>query len=101
MQKSRSAAEEMKKSRSSQRSSFILTNLQIVAVTACNRIAHTYMAEEALIKKREEMGVTVRVETKQGIWCRQSLDAEEIIKREGVIIAADKRLKTARFDGKN
>ena len=36
----------------------------IVAVTACTTgIAHTYMAEEALIKKGEEMGVTVRVET--------------------------------------
>ena len=36
----------------------------IVAVTACTTgIAHTYMAEEALSKKGEEMGVAVRVET--------------------------------------
>ena len=36
----------------------------IVAVTACTTgIAHTYMAEESLIKTGEEMGVNVRVET--------------------------------------
>ena len=73
----------------------------IVAVTACTSgIAHTYMAEEALIKKGEEMGVTVRVETNGASGVGNRLTAEEIAKAEGVIIAADKAVETARFDGK-
>ena len=73
----------------------------IVAVTACTTgIAHTYMAEEALIKKGEEMGVTVRVETNGASGVGNRLTAEEIAKAEGVIIAADKAVETARFNGK-
>ena len=73
----------------------------IVAVTACTSgIAHTYMAEEALIKKGEEMGVTVRVETNGASGVGNRLTAEEIAKAEGVIIAADKAVETARFNGK-
>lgn len=73
----------------------------IVAVTACTTgIAHTYMAEEALIKKGEEMGVMVRVETNGASGVGNRLTAEEIAKAEGVIIAADKAVETARFDGK-
>ena len=73
----------------------------IVAVTACTTgIAHTYMAEEALIKKGEEMDVTVRVETNGASGVGNRLTAEEIAKAEGVIIAADKAVETARFDGK-
>ena len=73
----------------------------IVAVTACTTgSAHTYMAEEALIKKGEEMGVTVRVETNGASGVGNRLTAEEIAKAEGVIIAADKAVETARFDGK-
>ena len=73
----------------------------IVAVTACTTgIAHTYMAEEALIKKGEEMGFTVRVETNGASGVGNRLTAEEIAKAEGVIIAADKAVETARFDGK-
>ena len=73
----------------------------IVAVTACTTgIAHTYMAEEALIKKGEEKGVTVRVETNGASGVGNRLTAEEIAKAEGVIIAADKAVETARFDGK-
>ena len=73
----------------------------IVAVTACTTgIAHTYMAEEALIKKGGEMGVTVRVETNGASGVGNRLTAEEIAKAEGVIIAADKAVETARFDGK-
>ena len=73
----------------------------IVAVTACTTgIAHTYMAEEALIKKGEEMGVTIRVETNGASGVGNRLTAEEIAKAEGVIIAADKAVETARFDGK-
>lgn len=73
----------------------------IVAVTACTTgIAHTYMAEESLIKTGEEMGVNVRVETNGASGVGTPLTAEEISKAVGVIIAADKAVETARFDGK-
>lgn len=73
----------------------------IVAVTACTTgIAHTYMAEESLIKTGEEMGVNVRVETNGASGVGTPLTAEEISKAVGVIVAADKAVETARFDGK-
>lgn len=73
----------------------------IVAVTACTTgIAHTYMAEESLIKTGEEMGVNVRVETNGVSGVGTPLTAEEISKAVGVIVAADKAVETARFDGK-
>ena len=73
----------------------------IVAVTACTTgVAHTYMAEESLIKTGEEMGVNVRVETNGASGVGTPLTAEEISKAVGVIVAADKAVETARFDGK-
>lgn len=73
----------------------------IVAVTACTTgIAHTYMAEESLIKTGEEMGVNVRVETNGASGVGTPLTSEEISKAVGVIVAADKAVETARFDGK-
>ena len=73
----------------------------IIAVTACTTgIAHTYMAEESLIKTGEKMGVNVRVETNGASGVGTPLTAEEINKAVGVIIAADKAVETARFNGK-
>lgn len=73
----------------------------IVAVTACTTgIAHTYMAEETLIKQGDEMGVTVRVETNGASGVGNRLTADEIARAKGVIIAADKAVEMARFDGK-
>lgn len=73
----------------------------IVAVTACTTgIAHTYMAEESLIKTGEEMGVNVRVETNGASGVGTPLTAEEINKAVGVIVATDKAVETARFNGK-
>ncbi|WP_416471738.1 fructose-specific PTS transporter subunit EIIC [Streptococcus thermophilus] len=73
----------------------------IVAVTACTTgIAHTYMAEESLIKTGEKMGINVRVETNGASGVGTPLTAEEINKAVGVIIAADKAVETARFNGK-
>lgn len=73
----------------------------IVAVTACTTgIAHTYMAEESLIKTGEKMGVNVRVETNGASGVGTPLTAKEINKAVGVIIAADKAVETARFNGK-
>ncbi|WP_159564325.1 PTS fructose transporter subunit IIABC [Streptococcus halichoeri] len=73
----------------------------IVAVTACTTgIAHTYMAEEALKKQAAEMGVGIKVETNGASGVAHKLTAKEIAKAKGVIIAADKAVDMARFDGK-
>ena len=74
---------------------------QILAVTACpTGIAHTYMAAEALQKAGDEMGVSIKVETNGSGGAKNVLTADEIANCEGVIIAADKNVETARFDGK-
>lgn len=74
----------------------------IVAVTACpNGIAHTYMAEENLKKQAEKMGVDIKVETNGSEGIKHRLTPEEIKRAKGVIVAADKKVEMARFDGKN
>lgn len=75
---------------------------RVVAVTACpTGIAHTYMAAEALEKKGEEMGIPIKVETNGSGGAKNVLTAEEIAGADGVIIAADKNVEMARFDGKH
>ncbi len=74
---------------------------RVLAVTACpTGIAHTYMAAEALAKAGEEMGVTIKVETNGSGGAKNVLTAEEIANCDGIIIAADKNVETARFNGK-
>ena len=74
---------------------------RVVAVTACpTGIAHTYMAAEALEKKGAEMGIPIKVETNGSGGAKNVLTAEEIAGADGVIIAADKNVEMARFDGK-
>lgn len=46
------------------------------------------------------MGVTVRVETNGASGVGNRLTADEIARAKGVIIAADKAVEMARFDGK-
>ncbi|MGT2910956.1 PTS fructose transporter subunit IIABC [Streptococcus cameli] len=73
----------------------------IVAVTACTTgIAHTYMAEESLKKVAAEMGVGIKVETNGASGVGNKLTAEDINRAKGVIIAADKAVEMARFNGK-
>lgn len=73
----------------------------VVAVTACpTGIAHTYMAEDALKKMAKEMGVTIRVETNGSEGAKNVLTPDEIRRASGVIVAADKNVEMARFDGK-
>lgn len=73
----------------------------IVAVTACpTGIAHTYMAEEALKKKAVEMNVDIRVETNGSEGVKNRLTDDEIRRAKGVIVAADKKVEMARFNGK-
>lgn len=73
----------------------------IVAVSACpNGIAHTYMAEAALIKAAKEKNIDIKVETNGSEGVKNKLTAAEIEKADGVIVTADKKVAMARFDGK-
>ena len=72
----------------------------ILAVTACpTGIAHTYMAAENLEKAGKEMGINIKVETNGSGGVKNALTADDIKNCDGVIIAADKSVETARFDG--
>ena len=78
-----------------------MSGYRVLAVTACpTGIAHTYMAAEALAKAGENMGITIKVETNGSGGAKNVLTAEEIANCDGIIIAADKSVETARFDGK-
>ncbi|WP_294402337.1 PTS fructose transporter subunit IIABC [uncultured Clostridium sp.] len=74
---------------------------RVLAVTACpTGIAHTYMAAESLENKGKEMGVSVKVETNGSGGAKNVLTKDEIDKADCIIIAADKNVEMARFDGK-
>lgn len=74
---------------------------KILGVTACpTGIAHTYMAAEALEKKAKEMGYSIKVETDGSGGAKNVLTKKEIEECDGIIVAADKNVEMARFDGK-
>lgn len=74
---------------------------RILAVTACpTGIAHTFMAAEALEKKAAELGTSLKAETNGSGGAKNVLTRQEIADAEGIIIAADKDVEMARFDGK-
>lgn len=78
-----------------------VSGYRVLAVTACpTGIAHTYMAAEALEEKGKELGITVKVETNGSSGAKNVLTKEEIAACDGIIIAADKNVEMARFDGK-
>ena len=72
---------------------------RILAVTACpTGIAHTYMAEAALKEAGERLGVDVKVETNGADGIKNNLTASDIDEAVGIIVAADKKVETARFN---
>ena len=74
---------------------------RVLAVTACpTGIAHTFMAAESLTQAGEEMGYLLKAETNGADGAKNVLTAEEIEQADGIIIAADKNVEMARFDGK-
>lgn len=74
---------------------------RILAVTACpTGIAHTFMAAEALEKKGAEMGYALKAETNGSGGAKNVLTKEEIEQADGIIVAADKNVEMARFEGK-
>ncbi len=75
--------------------------LRVLAVTACpTGIAHTYMAAEALEKTGRTMNIGVKAETQGSGGAKNLLTRDEIAACDGIIIAADKNVDLARFDGK-
>ena len=73
----------------------------MLAVTACpTGIAHTYMAAEALEKAAAQMNLSIKVETNGSAGVKNRLTAQEIEQADGIIVAADKNVETARFAGK-
>ena len=77
------------------------TGYRVLAVTACpTGIAHTYMAAEALEKAGKKLGYTIKVETNGSGGAKNVLTRKEIEEADGIIIAADKTVETARFNGK-
>ena len=79
----------------------VRTGYRVLAVTACpTGIAHTYMAAESLNGKAEEMGISIKVETNGSGGAKNVLTKEDIENCEAIIVAADKKVDMARFDGK-
>ncbi|MGO0881757.1 PTS fructose transporter subunit IIABC [Clostridioides difficile] len=74
---------------------------QVLAVTACpTGIAHTFMAAESLNKMAESKGISIKVETNGSAGVKNRLTKEEIENATCIIVAADKNVEMARFDGK-
>lgn len=74
---------------------------RVLAVTACpTGIAHTYMAAEALEKAAAQMNLSIKVETNGSAGVKNRLTTQEIEQADGIIVAADKNVETARFAGK-
>ena len=74
---------------------------KVLAVTACpTGIAHTYMAAESLENKAKEMGISIKVETNGSGGAKNVLTKEDIENAECIIVAADKNVEMARFNGK-
>lgn len=73
----------------------------ILAVTACpTGIAHTYMAAEALEKQAGKMGIKIKVETNGSGGVKNKLSKDEIKHAKCIIVAADRQVEMARFNGK-
>ena len=78
-----------------------MSGYQILAVTACpTGIAHTYMAQEALEQQARRMGYRIKVETNGSGGVKNALTRDEIVAADCIIIAADKNVEMARFEGK-
>lgn len=79
----------------------VTTGYKVLAVTACpTGIAHTFMAAENLTKAGEKLGYPLKAETNGSEGIGNALTADEIKTCDGIIVAADKNVEMARFDGK-
>lgn len=75
---------------------------EILAVTACpTGIAHTYMAAESLEQHAKRKNISIKVETNGTGGRKNILTDEEIANAKCIIVAADKNVPMARFNGKH
>ncbi|MFC5705143.1 fructose-specific PTS transporter subunit EIIC [Aeromonas eucrenophila] len=73
----------------------------IIGVTGCPAgIAHTYLAAESLERAAKELGYEVKVETNGSIGVKNSPTAAEIARASAIVVACDKQVDMARFNGK-
>ena len=73
---------------------------EVLAVTGCpTGIAHTYMAAESLERKAKEMGISLKVEKNGASGIKDALTVEEIEHAKCIIVASDRQVEMARFDG--
>ena len=76
-------------------------HIQLLAVTACpTGIAHTFMAAESLEQHAKKRGISIKVETNGSAGVKNVLTDAEIAAADGIIVAADKQVAMARFDGR-
>lgn len=74
---------------------------EVLAVTGCpTGIAHTYMAAESLERKAKEMGISLKVKKNGASGIKDALTVEEIEHAKCIIVASDRQVEMARFDGK-
>ncbi len=74
---------------------------RVLAVTACpTGIAHTFMAAENLENTGKKLNIPLKAETNGSAGADNVLTAAEIEAAECIIIAADKNVEMARFNGK-
>lgn len=74
---------------------------RVLGVTACpTGIAHTAMAAEALTRTAADMGITIKVEQNGASGVKDALTAQDIANADCIIVAADKSVPMARFNGK-
>lgn len=73
----------------------------VLAVTACpTGIAHTFMAAKALQQAGEALNISIKVETNGQEGVKNKLTQEDIEHCKAIIVAADKKVEMARFEGK-
>lgn len=94
-------AEKKEADQSDQNASAVNVHYRVLAVTACpTGIAHTYMAAENLENTGKKLGISLKAETDGSGGAQNVLTKEEIAAAEAIIVAADKNVEMARFDGK-
>ena len=73
----------------------------VLAVTACpTGIAHTFMAAKAIQQAGEALNISIKVETNGQEGVKNQLTQEDIEHCKAIIVAADKKVEMARFEGK-
>lgn len=82
-------------------SNAIHKGIKLLAVTGCpTGIAHTYMAAKSLQNKADELGCSIKVETRGSGGAKNILTSAEIEEADCIIVAADTAVPMERFHGK-